>query len=84
MVNFDGESGLYGLQRKLNLREGSCTSEVSDNILVAEMRDSVDGYLRNASTSGVRSLADIIQYNKEHPDQQAGIGGNTKVSCPLT
>lgn len=54
-------------------------SQISDTVVVAEMRDSVDKYLETASTSDVRSLADIIQYNKKHPDQQAGIGSNMRL-----
>ncbi len=41
--------------------------------LVGEMRDSVNSYLKAASSTKVRSLAEIIQFNKDNPGLQAGI-----------
>lgn len=55
-----------------------------------EVRESVDKYLQQQPSSEVRSLADIIQFNKEHPELQAGIGMrkttylHTKLRVPLT
>jgi hypothetical protein len=41
--------------------------------LDGEFRDTVDAYLKNLAASEMRSLADIIQFNKDHPELQAGI-----------
>ncbi|KAH8821316.1 hypothetical protein F5884DRAFT_83338 [Xylogone sp. PMI_703] len=42
-------------------------------IVNGEFRDTVDAYLQNLTSSEVRSLADIIQFNKDHLELQAGI-----------
>lgn len=42
--------------------------------VAGEFRENVDKYLQQQLSSEVRSLADIIQFNKEHPELQAGIG----------
>ncbi|KUJ14277.1 amidase signature enzyme [Mollisia scopiformis] len=42
-------------------------------IVNGEFRDTVDAYLQNLASSEMRSLADIIQFNKDHPELQAGI-----------
>lgn len=38
------------------------------------MRESVNDYLKDAAFSTVMSLAEIIPFNKDNPDLQAGIG----------
>ena len=67
---FDGESGLYGVQRK---SRDFLDLTATDSHVVGEMRDSIDGYLQNSPSSIVRSLKQMIEYNNEHPEQQAGI-----------
>ncbi|KAL8849114.1 MAG: hypothetical protein Q9221_005883 [Calogaya cf. arnoldii] len=42
-------------------------------ILLGEIRDSVDRNLEALPSTPVRSLADIIKFNKAHPDLQAGL-----------
>jgi amidase len=42
-------------------------------IVNGEFRDTVNSYLQNLAESEVRSLAEIIQFNKDHPELQAGI-----------
>lgn len=41
--------------------------------LDGEFRDTVDAYLQNLASSEMRSLADIIQFNRDQPELQAGI-----------
>ncbi|KAJ5633528.1 amidase signature enzyme [Penicillium herquei] len=43
-------------------------------ILLSEVRDSVNSYLSTLTSSPMKSLEDIIRFNKEHPEIQAGIG----------
>jgi hypothetical protein len=38
------------------------------------MRDAVNDYLGKLERSRVRSLAEIIEFNDENPDLQAGLG----------
>lgn len=41
---------------------------------VGEIRDSVNQTLEALPSTPVRSLADIIKFNNDHPDLQAGLG----------
>ncbi|KAF2108353.1 amidase signature domain-containing protein [Lophiotrema nucula] len=42
-------------------------------IFLAEMRNSMNEYLATLEQSQVRSLEDIIEFNKNHPELQAGL-----------
>ncbi|KGO70257.1 Amidase [Penicillium italicum] len=50
-------------------------------ILLSEVRDSVNAYLNTLISSPVKSLQDIIQFNKEHPELQAGIDQTYLIQC---
>lgn len=46
----------------------------SSLVKAAEFRDSVNDYLEKLTETRVRSLAEIIDWNEKHPEDQAGIG----------
>jgi hypothetical protein len=41
---------------------------------VGEVRNDLNTYLESLVSSPVRSLEELIQWNKDHPEAQAGLG----------
>ncbi|KAJ5724815.1 amidase signature enzyme [Penicillium malachiteum] len=50
-------------------------------VVVSEVRDSVNAYLSTLISSPMKSLEDIIQFNKEKPEPQAGIDQKYLIQC---
>ncbi|KAK0104849.1 hypothetical protein ONS95_005115 [Cadophora gregata] len=78
------DTAYTGIQEKIKALGGSVVYPVKPPhpssidggflaIVNGEFRDTVDAYLQGLEQSDVRSLADIIQFNRDRPELQAGI-----------
>lgn len=71
---FEGESGFAKILCMFRPFFLLINDRLLIRALVAEVRDSLNIYLRDHETSPVKNLEELIQWNKDHPDLQAGIG----------
>jgi hypothetical protein len=75
-VVFNGVPGYEKIAGQLLYHDFEHSAYGSNSFTAAEARENINNYLSGLVKTPVRTLEEMIEWNKNHPEDQAGIGEN--------